>query len=107
MLFRSDLLRRLEATVVGAVLVGAERNGKSGYYGYYGYYGYGYGYGYGGTRYGYGPSAGYGAKAEPPKLLGVIPWKAPKGYEDQFVDVTEQPTTVAVADPPEDASPES
>ena len=48
-----------------------------------------------------------GAKAEPPKLLGVIPWKAPKGYEDQFVDVTEQPTTVAVADPPEDTSPES
>jgi capsular exopolysaccharide synthesis family protein len=40
----SDLLRRLEATVVGVVLVGADRGARAGYYGYYGYYGYGYGY---------------------------------------------------------------
>lgn len=59
----ADLLRRLEATVIGAVLVGAERNGKSGYYGYYGYYGYGYGYAHPG---------------EVPKLQRMFPWRTPK-----------------------------
>ena len=40
----ADLLRRLEATVIGVVIVGAEHGVRAGYYGYYGYYGYGYGY---------------------------------------------------------------
>jgi capsular exopolysaccharide synthesis family protein len=40
----ADLLRRLEATVIGIVIVGAEHGARAGYYGYYGYYGYGYGY---------------------------------------------------------------
>ena len=40
----SDLLRRLEATVIGTVLVGVQHGRRGGYYGYYGYYGYG-GYG--------------------------------------------------------------
>ncbi len=40
----ADLLRRLEATVIGVVIVGAEHGARAGYYGYYGYYGYGYGY---------------------------------------------------------------
>jgi capsular exopolysaccharide synthesis family protein len=39
----ADLLRRLDATVIGLVLVGAEHSKRGGYYGYYGYYGYGYG----------------------------------------------------------------
>lgn len=38
----ADLLRRLEATVIGTALVGVQHSPKSGYYGYYGYYGYGY-----------------------------------------------------------------
>jgi capsular exopolysaccharide synthesis family protein len=44
----ADLLRRVDATVIGLVLVGAEPSRRGGYYGYYGYYGYGYGYGHGG-----------------------------------------------------------
>jgi capsular exopolysaccharide synthesis family protein len=40
----ADLLRRLEAPVIGIVIVGAEHGVRAGYYGYYGYYGYGYGY---------------------------------------------------------------
>ena len=40
----SDLMRRLEAPVIGIVIVGAEHGVRAGYYGYYGYYGYGYGY---------------------------------------------------------------
>ena len=40
----AELLRRLEATVIGVVIVGAEHGVRAGYYGYYGYYGYGYGY---------------------------------------------------------------
>ena len=39
----SELLRRLEARVVGVVLIGAEHGSRGSYYGYYGYYG-GYGY---------------------------------------------------------------
>jgi capsular exopolysaccharide synthesis family protein len=38
----ADLLRRLEATVIGTVLVGVQHSPRTGYYGYYGYYGYGY-----------------------------------------------------------------
>ncbi len=37
----TDLLRRLEATVIGTVLVGVQHGRRGGYYGYYGYYGYG------------------------------------------------------------------
>ena len=59
----ADLLRRLEATVVGIVLVGAEHGARAGYYGYYGYYGYGYGYAHPG---------------EVPKLQRVFPWRTPK-----------------------------
>jgi capsular exopolysaccharide synthesis family protein len=40
----ADLMRRLEAPVIGIVIVGAEHGVRAGYYGYYGYYGYGYGY---------------------------------------------------------------
>jgi hypothetical protein len=40
----AELLRRLEAPVIGVVIVGAEHGVRAGYYGYYGYYGYGYGY---------------------------------------------------------------
>ena len=40
----ADLLRRLEAPVIGIAIVGAEHGVRAGYYGYYGYYGYGYGY---------------------------------------------------------------
>ena len=40
----AELMRRLEATVIGVVIVGAEHGVRAGYYGYYGYYGYGYGY---------------------------------------------------------------
>jgi capsular exopolysaccharide synthesis family protein len=36
----AGLLRRVEARVVGAVLVGVERTTPDGFYGYYGYYGY-------------------------------------------------------------------
>jgi capsular exopolysaccharide synthesis family protein len=59
----ADLLRRLEATVVGVVLVGAEHGARAGYYGYYGYYGYGYGYAHPG---------------ETPKLQRMFPWRTPK-----------------------------
>jgi capsular exopolysaccharide synthesis family protein len=59
----ADLLRRLEATVVGIVLVGAEHGARAGYYGYYGYYGYGYGYAHPG---------------EVPKLQRMFPWRTPK-----------------------------
>ena len=58
----SDLLRRLEATTVGVVLVGAEHGARAGYYGYYGYYGYGYGYAHPG---------------EIPKMSRLFPWRKP------------------------------
>lgn len=58
----SDLLRRLEATTVGVVLVGAEHGARAGYYGYYGYYGYGYGYAHPG---------------EVPKMSRLFPWRKP------------------------------
>ena len=58
----SDLLRRLEATTVGIVLVGAEHGARAGYYGYYGYYGYGYGYAHPG---------------EVPKMSRLFPWRKP------------------------------
>lgn len=58
----ADLLRRLEATTVGIVLVGAEHGARAGYYGYYGYYGYGYGYAHPG---------------EVPKMSRLFPWRKP------------------------------
>ena len=57
----ADLLRRLEATVIGVVIVGAEHGVRAGYYGYYGYYGYGYGYAHPG---------------EVSILHRLMPWKA-------------------------------
>lgn len=59
----ADLLRRLEATVIGVVIVGAEHGARAGYYGYYGYYGYGYGYAHPG---------------EVSVTQRLLPWKAKK-----------------------------
>lgn len=57
----ADLLRRLEAPVIGVVIVGAEHGVRAGYYGYYGYYGYGYGYAHPG---------------EVSVMQRLMPWKA-------------------------------
>jgi capsular exopolysaccharide synthesis family protein len=57
----ADLLRRLEAPVIGLVIVGAEHGVRAGYYGYYGYYGYGYGYAHPG---------------EVSIMARLLPWKA-------------------------------
>jgi Mrp family chromosome partitioning ATPase len=65
----SDLLRRLEATVVGVVLVGADRGARAGYYGYYGYYGYGYGY-------------GRGESVEDSLRHRLMPWRRPRPKRD-------------------------
>ncbi len=59
----ADLLRRLEAPVIGIVIVGAEHGVRAGYYGYYGYYGYGYGYAHPG---------------EVSIVSRLMPWKAGK-----------------------------
>lgn len=59
----ADLLRRLEATVIGVVIIGAEHGARAGYYGYYGYYGYGYGYAHPG---------------EVSVTQRLLPWKAKK-----------------------------
>lgn len=59
----ADLLRRLEAPVIGVVIVGAEHGVRAGYYGYYGYYGYGYGYAHPG---------------EVSVMQRLMPWKAGK-----------------------------
>jgi capsular exopolysaccharide synthesis family protein len=61
----ADLLRRLEATTVGVVLVGAEHGAHDGYYGYYGYYGYGYGY-------------GRGESVEDSLRHRLMPWRRPR-----------------------------
>lgn len=61
----ADLLRRLEATTVGVVLVGAEHGTHDGYYGYYGYYGYGYGY-------------GRGESVEESLRHRLMPWRRPR-----------------------------
>ncbi len=61
----ADLLRRLEATTVGVVLVGAEHGTHDGYYGYYGYYGYGYGY-------------GRGESVEDSLRHRLMPWRRPR-----------------------------
>jgi capsular exopolysaccharide synthesis family protein len=59
----ADLLRRLEAPVIGIVIVGAEHGVRAGYYGYYGYYGYGYGYAHPG---------------EVSLISKLLPWRSPK-----------------------------
>jgi capsular exopolysaccharide synthesis family protein len=56
----ADLLRRLDATVIGLVLVAAEHSKRGGYYGYYGYYGYGYGRG--------------GDRRDASALKRLVPW---------------------------------
>jgi capsular exopolysaccharide synthesis family protein len=65
----ADLLRRLEATTVGVVLVGAEHGTHDGYYGYYGYYGYGYGY-------------GRGESVEDSLRHRLMPWRRPRPKRD-------------------------
>ncbi len=66
----ADLLRRLEATTVGVVLVGAEHGAHDGYYGYYGYYGYGYGY-------------GRGENVEDSLRHRLMPWRRPRPEPDE------------------------
>lgn len=64
----ADLMRRLEATVIGVVIVGAEHGVRAGYYGYYGYYGYGYGYAHPG---------------EVSIVKRLLPWKAGRKTESR------------------------
>jgi capsular exopolysaccharide synthesis family protein len=70
----ADLLRRLEATTVGVVLVGAEHGTHDGYYGYYGYYGYGYGY-------------GRGEGVEESLRHRLMPWRRPRPDEPHRSEV--------------------
>jgi capsular exopolysaccharide synthesis family protein len=70
----ADLLRRLEATTVGVVLVGAEHGTHDGYYGYYGYYGYGYGY-------------GRGESVEESLRHRLMPWRRPRAAEPHRSEV--------------------
>jgi capsular exopolysaccharide synthesis family protein len=86
----ADLLRRLEATTVGVVLVGAEHGTHDGYYGYYGYYGYGYGY-------------GRGESVEDSLRHRLMPWRRPRPqheHEELGVSVT---ATDAGSEPGTDA----
>ncbi len=69
----ADLLRRLEATTVGVVLVGAEHGTHDGYYGYYGYYGYGYGY-------------GRGESVEDSLRHRLMPWRRPRPARETTVE---------------------
>jgi capsular exopolysaccharide synthesis family protein len=62
----ADLMRRLEAPVIGVVIVGAEHGVRAGYYGYYGYYGYGY---------------GYAQPGEVSLVSKLLPWKSGKRSE--------------------------
>lgn len=70
----ADLLRRLEATTVGVVLVGAEHGTHDGYYGYYGYYGYGYGY-------------GRGESVDESLRHRLMPWRRPRPEEPHRAEV--------------------
>jgi capsular exopolysaccharide synthesis family protein len=70
----ADLLRRLEATTIGVVLVGAEHGTHDGYYGYYGYYGYGYGY-------------GRGESVEESLRHRLMPWRRPRAEESHRSEV--------------------
>lgn len=86
----ADLLRRLEATTIGVVLVGAEHGTHDGYYGYYGYYGYGYGY-------------GRGESVEDSLRHRLMPWRRPRPQpqpqSEPAATVTAEPTPPA-ADAP-------
>jgi Mrp family chromosome partitioning ATPase len=77
----ADLLRRLEATSLGVVLIGAEHGTHDGYYGYYGYYGYGYGY-------------GRGESVEDSLRHRLMPWRRPRPQREP----TEPEVTVAAPD---------
>jgi len=82
----ADLLRRLEATTIGVVLVGAEHGTHDGYYGYYGYYGYGYGY-------------GRGESVEDSLRHRLMPWRRPRPepqpQAEPAASVTAEPTPPA------------
>jgi capsular exopolysaccharide synthesis family protein len=85
----ADLLRRLEATTVGVVLVGAEHGTHDGYYGYYGYYGYGYGY-------------GRGESVEESLRHRLMPWRRPRPEEPHRSEVSVQaPGESGVSDGPD------
>ena len=71
-------MRRLEAPVIGVVIVGAEHGVRAGYYGYYGYYGYGYGYAHPG---------------EVSVMQRLMPWKA--GRKGRVPDPVRAPRPVA------------
>ena len=86
----ADLLRRLEATVIGVVIVGAEHGVRAGYYGYYGYYGYGYGYAHPG---------------EVSVMKRLLPWKASRKAQGRSRATT--PSALAVPSVPEAATPRS
>ncbi len=79
----TDLLRRLEATVIGIVLVGVRARRRGGYYGYYGYYGYG----------------GYGTPDSPTDLdrlkKRLIPWRNGR----RSGDPTESPAELGASAP--------
>jgi|GEM_PF-1594918 capsular exopolysaccharide family len=95
----AELLRRLEATVIGVVIVGAEHGARAGYYGYYGYYGYGYGYAHPGEvsimhrlmpwkaahKNQSGPragSSGSGSGSRKPPAVDVLPRQSPAPDSD-------------------------
>jgi capsular exopolysaccharide synthesis family protein len=79
----TDLLRRLESTVIGTVLVGVQHGKRDGYYGYYGYYGYGYGY-------------GRGESVEDSLRHRLMPWRRPRPQPES---TTEPEVGVSVGDP--------
>ena len=86
----AELMRRLEATVIGVVIVGAEHGVRAGYYGYYGYYGYGYGYAHPG---------------EVSIMKRLMPWKAGRkprtpGPVAPVPSAPRSGTSTALADPP-------
>ena len=84
----ADLLRRLEAPVIGVVIVGAEHGVRAGYYGYYGYYGYGYGYAHPG---------------EVSIMHRLMPWKAgrkPSGSRPRSAPTTRPSERPSVPAPP-------
>ena len=88
----ADLLRRLEATVIGVVIVGAEHGVRAGYYGYYGYYGYGYGYAHPG---------------EVSVMKRLLPWKAARKVQPRpRVTAPSAPSAPSVPDaaPPRSSS---
>jgi capsular exopolysaccharide synthesis family protein len=88
----ADLLRRLEATTVGVVLVGAEHGTHDGYYGYYGYYGYGYGY-------------GRGESVDESLRHRLMPWRRPRPAEPHRSEVGAKAKGSETTEPGPDAPP--